>query len=176
MGIEDISIQGAFPDAHRVHWIPGNHGSDFIRRLELYRGFSEKIDSADISASEVIGFVKPDGAAEVIAELENILGNSFSVIRATSPIDHNTVWIEVFPKGVNKASACEFIRRELGIEREMTAALGNDWNDVHMLEWAAVSFMVENSPLELRSRFRAVPSNNAGGVAAAAREWLELIR
>jgi HAD superfamily hydrolase (TIGR01484 family) len=176
LGIQDVSIQGSFPEAHRLHWIPGNHGTDFKTRLELYRGYTEQVASPEMDASEVIGFVEPEAADEVIRALEGILGGEYSIIRATSPIDHFTVWIEVFPQGVNKGTACEFIRKQSGIHRNMTAAVGNDWNDIHMLEWAASPFIVENCPEELSSRYTAVPSNDCGGVASAARKWMEKIR
>jgi len=175
LGVSDISIQGPFPDAHFLHWMHGHHGDDFNNRLELYRGYSRKVDSAEMESSEVIGFVEPGDAEAVIEGLTTLLGTGFSIIRATSPIDHRTVWIEVFPGGVNKASACEFIRRELGVEPEFTAAVGNDWNDVQMLEWAGSSFLMENAPAGLMGRFRAVPSNSAGGVTTAAKIWLDTI-
>ena len=175
LGIEDISIQGPFPDAHRLHWVPGNHGKDFKTRLELYRGYSKEVNSAAISASEVIGFVSPEDSDNVIENLKITLGKRFSIIRATSPIDGHTVWIEVFPEGVSKASGCEFIRRELGIDPEKTSAVGNDWNDLHLLDWAAKPFVVENSPEELKKRYTTVASNDSHGVKSAAEKWLDVI-
>ena len=172
MGIEDISIQGPFPDAHQLHWIPGNHGEDFLTRLGLYRGYAVEVESPSMEASEVIGFAEPEQADMVIAGVEEALGDGFSVIRATSPINHRTVWIEVFQGGVNKGSACEHIRNELDADPEMTAAVGNDWNDLHMLEWADTSFMVEGSPEEIAGGYIRVPSVENGGVARAAELWL----
>ena len=175
MGIEDISIQGPFPHNHKLHWIPGSHGEDFRRRLELYRGHSMEIDNAEMPSSEVIGFVEPNVAENFIEKISDSLGPDYSVIRATSPIDHSTVWVEVFPRGVNKGSACEGIRRELGIEPSKTAAVGNDWNDVHMLRWASAAFLVENSPAELKKDRVTVPSCDSNGVARAAEIWLEML-
>lgn len=173
LDVHDISIQGPFPDAHKLHWIPGNHGSDFRKRLEFYRGFSQEIDSPEIESSEIIGFVSPDRADRVLDDLTSQIGKKYSVIRATSPLDHLTVWIEIFPAGVDKGSGCEFIRRELGVGSENTAAVGNDWNDVHMLEWAASSFVVANAPRALRERYKTVSSNELNGVAEAVFSWLE---
>lgn len=173
LGVRDVSIQGPFPDAHRLHWIPGSHGSDFKNRLEYYRGFSREITSPKIESSEVIGFVSPERAHSVISALASELGDRYSVIRATSPLDNHTVWIEVFPAGVNKGSGCEFIRQELGVNRKNTAAAGNDWNDVHMLEWAETSFVVANSPEDLKKRYRTVSSHEKSGVSEAVSIWLE---
>ncbi len=175
LGISDISIQGPFPDAHLIHWIPADHGGDFTRRLEFYRGFYSGIDSPEISSSEVIGFVEPDKAEMVTCFLKQKFKDRFSIVRATSPLDGVTVWIEVFSRGVNKGSGCEFIRQKMGIKQNMTAAVGNDWNDIHMLDWAEKAYVTANAPKELLERYTCVPCNNSGGVAEAASRWLEVI-
>jgi HAD superfamily hydrolase (TIGR01484 family) len=175
LGVEDTSIQGPFPDAHMLHWMDGDHGDDFHRRLSMYRGFSRKIDSAAMEASEVIGFVAPHRAVEVQEGLRSILGSGYSVVRATSPIDHSTVWMEVFAAGVNKASACGFIMNQAGIPEKTTGAVGNDWNDIDMLEWAEHPFVVGNSPDSMLKKYTVVSPCGAGGVAEAARLFMEAI-
>ncbi|MCP4045415.1 MAG: HAD hydrolase family protein, partial [Gammaproteobacteria bacterium] len=50
-------------------------------------------------------------------------------------------------------------------------AIGNDYNDLDLLEWAQQSFVVENAPIELKSRFQQVASNDNGGVAEAVEHW-----
>ncbi|MCK5785990.1 MAG: HAD-IIB family hydrolase [Candidatus Sabulitectum sp.] len=175
LGVTDTSIQGAFPDTHLLHWMEGKHCLDFRKRLAHYRDFSTKIDSPEISSTEVIGFVQPDQANSIITSLAETLGENYSIVRATSPIDHHTVWIEVFPRGVNKASACETIRDELDIPLEHTAAVGNDWNDLEMLRWAASSFVTGNAPDELLAEFQNTPSNQSNGVAVAVGLWKEAL-
>jgi hypothetical protein len=51
--------------------------------------------------------------------------------------------------------------------------LGNDYNDLDLLEWSAASFVVANAPDALRNRFAAVASNNKCGVAEAIDRWLD---
>jgi len=50
--------------------------------------------------------------------------------------------------------------------------VGNDYNDLDLLEWAGKSYVVENAPTDLKARFPAVASNNHGGVAEAAKSLL----
>lgn len=173
LGITDTSIQGTFPDAHILHWMDGKHCLDFRKRLAYYRDFCRKIDCPEISSTEVIGFVHPDQAEQVISALSEAFRGKYSIVRATSPIDHYTVWVEVFAQGVNKASACDTIRKELGISMQLTAAVGNDWNDIQMLRWADRSFISRNAPEALLREFENVPSNLHNGVATAADIWLE---
>ncbi len=174
-GITDISIQGVFPDAHILFWMEGLFCLDFRKRLAYYREFSKKIDNPEIPATEVIGFVSPEEADSVIFELEKTIGKDFSIIRATSPIDHKTVWIEVFAKGVNKASACDVVRNQFHISKQNTAAVGNDWNDIQMLRWAHSSYITANAPEPLLHEFTKVPSNELNGVTVAVNHWLKTL-
>ncbi|MEO9094535.1 MAG: HAD-IIB family hydrolase [Microbacteriaceae bacterium] len=47
-----------------------------------------------------------------------------------------TAWLDIAPEGVNKATALERVRRELGIARERVVVIGDGRNDIDMLEWA----------------------------------------
>ncbi len=172
LGITDTSIQGTFPDAHILHWMDGKHCLDFKKRLAYYRDFSKKITDPEIPSTEVIGFVQPGQAGSALSALHEIIGEKFSIVRATSPIDHKTVWIEVFAPGVNKASACEMIRKGLEIPLELTAAVGNDWNDIQMLRWAKRSYISSNAPEPLLCEFENVPSNQNNAVATAIERWV----
>ncbi|HXH34366.1 MAG TPA: HAD family hydrolase [Plantibacter sp.] len=49
-----------------------------------------------------------------------------------------TAWLDIAPKGVNKATALERVRDWLGLERSQMIAVGDGRNDVDMLGWAAV--------------------------------------
>ncbi|MCK5036132.1 MAG: HAD-IIB family hydrolase [Candidatus Sabulitectum sp.] len=171
-GITDTSIQGTFPDAHILYWMDGKHCLDFKKRLACFRAFSNKITDPGIPSTEVMGFVQPDQADYALSALQETIGDKFSIIRVTSPIDHETVWIEVFAKGVSKASACEMIRKELDIPLEFTAAVGNDWNDIQMLRWAKQSYISSNAPEPLLCEFENVPSNQNNAVATAIERWV----
>ena len=173
IGVTDTSIQGTFPDAHILHWMSGKHGLDFKKRLAYYRAFSKQIEHPAIASSEVIGFVHPDQADLVIQKLVEAIGHRYSVIRATSPIDMRTVWVEVFAKGVSKASACDAIREELDIPSQQTAAVGNDWNDIQLLRWADRPFISSNGPDPMLREFENVPSNQNNAVAVAVERWME---
>lgn len=48
-----------------------------------------------------------------------------------------SAWLDLTPGGVNKGSALEDLRRDLGVEPFATVAVGDGSNDVEMLDWAA---------------------------------------
>jgi Cof subfamily protein (haloacid dehalogenase superfamily) len=47
-----------------------------------------------------------------------------------------TAWLDIAPDGVNKATAMERVRAELGTPRDRVMAVGDGRNDIEMLVWA----------------------------------------
>ncbi|AZZ57420.1 haloacid dehalogenase [Rathayibacter iranicus] len=82
-----------------------------------------------------------------------------------------TAWLDIAPNGVNKSTALEVIRQELGIERSDVVALGDGRNDIEMLTWAAAEgagLAMGQAPDEVRAVASAViPTVHEDGVAAA---------
>lgn len=50
-----------------------------------------------------------------------------------------TAWLDIAPLGVNKATAMEQVRMELGIPRERVMAVADGRNDIDLLRWASES-------------------------------------
>ena len=98
----------------------------------------------------------------------------FSVIQATSPLDHKSVWIEVFHKDVSKSKAAAFLAERLSIHRRDSISIGNDYNDEDLLAWSGKGYVVENAPERLRQVYETVGSNNACGMTMAAEKsgWI----
>lgn len=46
-------------------------------------------------------------------------------------------WLDIAPRGVNKATALEWVRQQLDVPRESIIAIGDGENDIEMLEYAA---------------------------------------
>ncbi len=61
----------------------------------------------------------------------------------------------------------------LGVDRKETMAIGDNWNDVDMLEWAGQGVMMGNAAQELRTMakmrgWKQAPPNDQDGVASGA--------
>jgi hydroxymethylpyrimidine pyrophosphatase-like HAD family hydrolase len=95
-----------------------------------------------------------------------------SVIHSTSPLDHESTWIECFHPDVSKGKTAAWLAAELGVNPMDTMAIGNDYNDLDLLEWAAHGFVVANAPIDMQNRFKQVASNDKCGVAEAVGRWL----
>jgi Cof subfamily protein (haloacid dehalogenase superfamily) len=78
--------------------------------------------------------------------------------------------LDLLPQGVSKGWALERLAARLGIDRKETMAIGDNWNDVDMLEWAGQAVMMGNAAQELRTMakmrgWKQAPPNDQDGVA-----------
>ena len=78
--------------------------------------------------------------------------------------------LDLLPKGVSKGRALERLAARLGVNREQTMAIGDNWNDVEMLEWAGQGVIMGNAAIELRAMagmrgWKQAPPNDEDGVA-----------
>ncbi len=78
--------------------------------------------------------------------------------------------LDLLPPGVSKGWDLERLAHQLGIDRKETMAIGDNWNDVEMLDWAGQGVLMGNASHELKglSRMRGwkqAPPNDEDGVA-----------
>ncbi len=167
------------------HPIPHNHifsyfestsdNPDFIKRIELYHQFAKPLETTTDgfgNATQLLAILPPADNRPVIAMLENALPG-FNIIQTTSPLDGQSTWIEIFPTTVSKSLTAAWLSATYGLKADRALSVGNDYNDLDLLEWAGCSFVVDNAPHDLKSRFPVVASNNECGVAEAVDRWLD---
>jgi Cof subfamily protein (haloacid dehalogenase superfamily) len=81
--------------------------------------------------------------------------------------------VEISAYGVSKASMLKRFAAQLGIDASRVAAFGDMPNDVDMLSWAGMSFVVANAHTALIDLdFRVVPGNDQSGVGKTIMELL----
>jgi len=78
--------------------------------------------------------------------------------------------LDLLPLGVTKATALARLAARLGVDRKETMAIGDNWNDVDMMEWAAQAVVMGNAAVELRTMaktrgWKQAPPNDQDGVA-----------
>ena len=78
--------------------------------------------------------------------------------------------LDLLPPGVSKGWALERLAVRLGVDRKETMAIGDNWNDVDMLEWAGQAVMMANAAQDLRTLaktrgWKQTPPNDEDGVA-----------
>ena len=111
------------------------------------------------------------GEPEILARLEQILcetiGEHLEVFRS------EPYFLEVMPKGLNKARAIEMLLGHLGCSREELIACGDGFNDVHMVEYAGLGVAMENAcePVKAVAQF-ITKSNDEDGVAYVVEKFM----
>lgn len=175
----DYMIQNLIPDNHKFSYrYKSKNNDDFITRLEFYKKHCSPVKGA-ISligeSSQLLAIVPENKGDDMLGIIRERL-HQFNVIKATSPFDGKTIWIEIFPKDTSKSSACSWLAGHLGISRANTIAIGNDYNDEDLLSWAGNAFVVDNAPETMKNCFHTVASNNDCGVTEAAKTGLDLLK
>ncbi len=160
----DFMLHEPVPENHRFQYKRVNkNNADFEKRINLYKPFANPLKQINQQASQFIAILQ-SGSDKKFQKIKNEI-NFLKVIRATSPLDHKSIWLEVFPNGVSKGHSAQRLCEKLGIEQTQTLSIGNDYNDIDLLEWTDQSYVVENSPEELKAKFKVVKSNEEDGFA-----------
>lgn len=166
----DYMIHQEIPDTHKFHYKSYQADNrDFYNRVKIYNAHARPLISKaplQKDATQVLAVLQDGIDHDRYAEICRVF-SEFSVIHATSPLDHKSSWIEIFHKDVSKSKTAGWLSQKIGIKRQNTIAVGNDYNDQDLLVWAAKGYIAENGPLELRNKFKVVASNNNCGVAEA---------
>ena len=165
------------PDNHHFYYHAGaDHGvgpgtggnPDFHRRCQRYEKFARSLDGRNLEKLQVSQFlaIEAPGTESHYDALVAELGH-LNVVLTTSPLDHRSRWIEIFPASASKSLAAEWLMRRNGVDHGAVVAVGNDYNDRDLLEWAQHSYVVSNAPTSLKTRYAVVASNDDQGFAEA---------
>lgn len=101
-----------------------------------------------------------DYLAMVEPKVKAALGKNFSVYRS------DPFFLEILPKGIDKAQSLERLLAVIGVKREEMIACGDGFNDLSMIEYAGLGVAMENAVRPVRNAADYVTlSNNDDGVA-----------
>ena len=123
-----------------------------------------------------IGFANSVSVIRSFATLLNTeLGarrNEVSLARTEYPVD-DLALLDVLAAEATKSAALRFVSERLRIPLSETLAIGDNWNDLDMLEHAGMGVVMQNATQELRERgFEETETNDEAGVARAIRRYV----
>ncbi len=173
----DYMVHKSIPDTQ--YFLYKSHGKDnpdFYKRLSLYKEYALPLEQSHCHkdpATQVLAIIRGRVNKDDLEIIKKDLSD-FSVIHATSPLDHKSSWIEIFHKDVSKSKAASWLVKRLGLGHQNVLSVGNDYNDQDLLAWSGNGFVVKNAPDSLKQVFKTVSSNNLGGVSEAIEKagWL----
>jgi hydroxymethylpyrimidine pyrophosphatase-like HAD family hydrolase len=164
-------------DLERVHgrialWVEANRNAiQVFDPLEL--AFN---DGEDPIQGMVAGEISRMREAEQVLKASEWCGRCESA-RTEYPARDLSI-LDLLPRGVSKGGALEQLAGRLGVSRSETMAIGDNWNDVDMLEWAGQGVIMGNAAAELRAIAKArgwkqAPPNDDDGVAVVLEDALK---
>ncbi len=164
----DFMIHEVIPENHKfVYHQSHNVNPDFITRIKFYKGFASALNPITETyqhACQILAiFPKENGLFE---EVNNRFKN-VKIIRTTSPFDGKSVWMEIFPETVSKGHGINWLCKNLNINPLKTISVGNDYNDLEMLEFTPEKYVVSNAPNDLKEKFPVCGSNQESGFSDA---------
>ena len=145
-------------------WVEANRNAiEVVKPLE-----DALVDGEDPIQGMVAGSVEQDAQGREGAQGQRV-GCCVQVLR-TEYRDAICRILDLLPSGISKGWALERLAARLGVHRRETMAIGDNWNDASMLEWAGQGIVMANAPLELRTLaktrgWKQAPSNDDNGVA-----------
>jgi len=145
-------------------WIEANrHAIEVVKPLEL-----ALVDGEDPIQGMAAGSVSQMRKAEETVRASEWAG-ACGCVKTEYPGRDLSI-LDLLPPGVSKGLALARLAARLGIDQRETMAIGDNWNDLEMLEWAGQAVLMGNAARELRAMakmrgWKQAPSNDQDGVA-----------
>lgn len=108
-----------------------------------------------------------DYLALVEPKVKAAMGKNFSVYRS------EPYFLEILPKGIDKAKSLERLLGDLGLTKEQMIACGDGYNDLTMIQYAGLGVAMGNAVLPIRKNADFITlSNDEDGVAHVVKKFL----
>ena len=152
------------PENHMLWYHKGkDECEEFNRYLTFHNSFVHPFPTNGKAKEGLCQFLliipeNEDNFAELKNEIESQCAE-IRVIRSSSPVTKGYIWVEVFHKSVSKGQGVKQVCDLLKIDPSATIGVGNDYNDLDLLDFTAHSFLTENAPPGIKNKFQMVPSN-----------------
>lgn len=170
----DYMLHNSIPETHHIQYKSFGTNTDFTNRIDIYREFATELQHSETPSW--------DGATQFLTIVEHNRKDLYedlctrlhplTAIRTTSPLDFCSIWIEIFAPGVNKGEGIMRLLQIIGMSLRHCMVIGNDYNDLHMLELCPFAYVTANAPQELKDKFEVVASCDKDGFSAAVQHWL----
>jgi Cof subfamily protein (haloacid dehalogenase superfamily) len=154
-----------------IYWSKRLHGPDAeesVIKVDRLESSIEDNSVIHISFSGTCSLMK-----EMVGVLETELGDSVNVLATIYPALDFTL-IDILPPDASKGHGLERLARLNGLTAENVMAVGDNYNDLEMLEFAGTPVVMGNADPSLleREEFYTTVSNDESGVSAAIHKFI----
>ncbi|HFQ5481399.1 TPA: Cof-type HAD-IIB family hydrolase [Streptococcus agalactiae] len=122
----------------------------------------------DVVYNKIVSVIDATYLDQQIAKLPDRLKVDYEMFKSRDII------LELMPKGVHKAVGLELLTKHLGLDSSQVMAMGDEANDLSMLEWAGLGVAMANGIPEAKAIAKAttICNNDESGVAEAIGKYI----
>ena len=144
---------------------------EMVEIMEFYNAFYEEVDSLHDVDDEIIKISVCD-FEDAKTNTYPLISEKFSDRLEVSASGH--VWLDITDKGIDKGVAVKSIQKKFGILPEETVIIGDNDNDVSMMDKARYTYAMKESSPKLRAAAKyEAPSNADDGALKIIRDVLD---
>ena len=160
------------PDNHHLWFHRGGEACpEFERYFEFHNSYAHPLPASGQVETELCQFlVVIPGDEEQFVRLKTTIEEQHAevrVIRCTSPLNTGYIWLEIFHRSVSKGNGVLHLCSLLNIHPDQTVGIGNDYNDIDLLQVTHHAFLTGNAPEALKPVFGLLPTNEEDAFALA---------
>ncbi len=123
--------------------------------------------TADLSIIKMMMIDEPALLDEIIPKIPADFLEKYTVVKSTP------FFLEILNKEVDKGAAVERLAKHLGLEQSEVMAIGDNENDLTMIQYAGLGVAMENATENVKNSAKVITtSNDAHGVAVAIEKYV----
>ncbi len=131
-----------------------------VKSINVRGTMSGFVKANNLACNKITFLVYPDERQQLYRLLQTHFSGRFDITCSSSHL------VEVSPKGDNKGAALKYIAERFSVDMSSTVAVGDNLNDLSMIETASIGVAVGNAVDELKASADYVAaSNDCDGVA-----------
>jgi Cof subfamily protein (haloacid dehalogenase superfamily) len=158
----------------RLDWTHPNR----VRFKQKNLALIEEVSALEDALTEDPIQIAFNGSVATMRELVRVLTSLREMahlsISVTEYAHRDFALVDVCASETTKGSTLSRLAELIGVRREEVMAVGDNYNDREMLEWAGVGVVMGNATAEMKARFEVTGTNDEAGLAQAIRRHIRL--
>ena len=132
----------------------------FLNKMEIQQT-DNFLRDLPMPADKCLAVGKPDLLVWLEEELKKEVGERINIYRSEA------FFLELVPKGIDKAASISRLLQMVGLEREQVVAIGDGFNDLSMIQYAGLGVAMVNAQEAVKEEADVITqkSNDEDGVA-----------
>ncbi|MCC6824266.1 MAG: HAD family phosphatase [Acidobacteria bacterium] len=155
-----------------LRWAEGFHGAEIGREGVVHVDLLE-----DALAEHDVIHISFSGTCSNMEQLRHLLGRELGAsvtLLATIYPRLNFTLLDILPEAASKGHGVAELAKRVGISADEVMCIGDNYNDIEMLEFAGIGVVMGNAASDLlrRPEFYTTLSNDDNGVASAINRFI----